>query len=207
MKQKNLFFIIICLILILFLLIQCPWVNESFVENRIDSTGNNEYNIYYFKKVPFGAKLILYYTVKGRINGTYEKIFTTEYILFSGTRKNIYDPDLEKIKPKTEVILETEIIDHIKAKFPEVKDINKAAIVKERLAVGKGIIFIDRGTCWGGQHIYGDLMGTDYKITFWKGWGDCPSGCILNHWWYFKVTSNGDINKIGDEGDPIRYST
>lgn len=185
MKQKRIVFIIIGLVLIFVLLAWSPWVNERFVESRIN------YHVYFFEKIPFGARSILYYIRDGRVDGIREKVYSLEYTSFLGTREVIYDDDLEKIKPKIEVILESEIINAIKEKFPDVKDINKP----EKVGIGTS------------QNIYGELIGTDYIITFWKGEGDCPAGCIWNHWWYFEVTSSGEINKIGERGNPIAEGT
>lgn len=38
--------------------------------------------------------------------------------------------------------------------------------------------------------------------TFSKGWGDCPSGCIYNHYWQFVVYRSFTI-LIKEDGDPL----
>lgn len=37
-----------------------------------------------------------------------------------------------------------------------------------------------------------------YKFLFWEGSGDCPSGCIDIHEWYFIVTKMGIAQKVGE---------
>ncbi len=33
-------------------------------------------------------------------------------------------------------------------------------------------------------------VGADNTYTFYKGWGDCPAGCIYKHYWTFKVDAD-----------------
>ena len=194
MKQKIIVFII-GLILIFFLLAWCPWVNENFVERRINSNSNTEYKVYFFEKIPFGARSVLYWTRTGKVDGILEKAYSLEYTSFIGTRKVIYDEDLEKIKPKTTLILEPKIINKIKEKFPEVKDIKYSEI-----DTGTDL----RHVVGGSQDIHGELIDGNYIIIFWQGYGDCTAGCEGNHWWYFEVKSSEEINKIGETGTPIK---
>ncbi|MFH5830875.1 hypothetical protein [Halalkalibaculum sp. DA384] len=35
------------------------------------------------------------------------------------------------------------------------------------------------------------------------GFGDCPSGCINSHVWVFDVYSDGTVQFVGEEGDPL----
>ena len=48
-------------------------------------------------------------------------------------------------------------------------------------------------------HIRSPALGS-YYIRY--GWGDCPSGCIYNHFWRFSI--NGQIVTLLEEGgDPL----
>jgi hypothetical protein len=43
------------------------------------------------------------------------------------------------------------------------------------------------------------LDGTDgWNVVFWQGDGDCPAGCINNHYWYVSVTRSGDATLVGE---------
>ena len=37
-----------------------------------------------------------------------------------------------------------------------------------------------------------------WKLVFWQGSGDCPAGCINNHYWYFTAYKNGKVEKVGE---------
>lgn len=37
-----------------------------------------------------------------------------------------------------------------------------------------------------------------WRLVFWRGWGDCPAGCINSHYWYFSVARDGVIELIGE---------
>ncbi len=37
-----------------------------------------------------------------------------------------------------------------------------------------------------------------WNIVFWQGEGDCPSGCINNHYWYVSVARSGDVALVGE---------
>lgn len=87
---------------------------------------------------------------------------------------------------------EEEAIGRVKAQYPEVADIEKCeadigcseGIETERL-IGRGGVL-------------------SWNITFWKGEGDCPAGCISKHYWEFNVSSNGTISKTREYGDPLQ---
>jgi hypothetical protein len=36
-----------------------------------------------------------------------------------------------------------------------------------------------------------------WRLIFWKGWGDCPAGCINSRYWYFEAGTDGKIKLIG----------
>ena len=37
-----------------------------------------------------------------------------------------------------------------------------------------------------------------WNLVFWQGDGDCPAGCINNHYWYVSVSSSGDAMLVGE---------
>jgi hypothetical protein len=37
-----------------------------------------------------------------------------------------------------------------------------------------------------------------WRLIFWRGWGDCPAGCINSHYWYFIVSTDGAIELVGE---------
>jgi hypothetical protein len=60
--------------------------------------------------------------------------------------------------------------------------------------------------CGGG----GDDITARAERDFWEfeysiGWGDCPSGCGLHHYWSFRVYPNGKVEYEGSYGDPGPY--
>jgi hypothetical protein len=48
-------------------------------------------------------------------------------------------------------------------------------------------------------------VGADNTYTFYKGWGDCPSGCINEHYWTFKVDED-NVTLVKETGDRIETS-
>ncbi len=195
MKQRSyliksaLSYSLILLILTTILLAWSPWVNEKFVESRIYSVSRVKHEVYSFEKVPFGAISLLFYLRNGGVEGITQKVFSLEYTSFTGQRKYVYGKDLDKIHPPIDLIIEQPIIERIKEKFPEVKDIEKSEQKPQYIGEPP-------------YAIYGELRDSAYIIAFSRGWGDCPSGCIQRHWWYFEVKTNGDINKIGEKHFP-----
>ena len=37
-----------------------------------------------------------------------------------------------------------------------------------------------------------------WDLVFWKGSGDCPAGCIDNHYYYFSVKKDGRVIQAGE---------
>jgi hypothetical protein len=53
--------------------------------------------------------------------------------------------------------------------------------------------------CW-----YETAPGQDgFRVKITMGWGDCPSGCIDSHVWTYEVSRSGEIELIGESGDPV----
>jgi len=42
-----------------------------------------------------------------------------------------------------------------------------------------------------------------YQVTLTIGWGDCPSGCINQHTWRFRVAADGQVTLLDESGDPV----
>jgi hypothetical protein len=75
-----------------------------------------------------------------------------------------------------------EAVSAIKAHFPEVSEIEAS----------------DPTTIGISQDIYIHPIDPGWKIIFWQGSGDCPSGCLNDHYWYFSVKKNGEISLSGE---------
>lgn len=70
----------------------------------------------------------------------------------------------------------------IKVQFAQVSKIQKA---------GAGII-------GGSQNIFVFDRSDGWDLAFWEGSGDCPAGCINNHYYYFSVKKDGRVIKVGE---------
>jgi hypothetical protein len=46
------------------------------------------------------------------------------------------------------------------------------------------------------------IVGVDNTYTFYKGWGDCPAGCINDHYWTFKVDAD-KVTLVKETGNRI----
>lgn len=66
--------------------------------------------------------------------------------------------------------------------FPELKDIKPTA----------------SGTIGASTNITVQEMPGGWNLIFWKGSGDCPSGCINHHFWYISVDKTGKVAKAGE---------
>ena len=197
-QQKNmvtgLVIIGIVLAVIILLLMLCPWINEDFVESKLNSNTHrnplwNNSQVYYQVWIPFGKASIICYEAPGRVNGIVEIRYHMDYTTCFGMNMGITHNELEKLKPNTAIKLEQKIIDAIKEKYPEVSSINNTA------------------SPFDGQGISGEVGGNgSYTIVFYQGWGDCPSGCMSEHWWYFSVNWNGEISLTHEIGDPFPFN-
>jgi hypothetical protein len=70
----------------------------------------------------------------------------------------------------------------VQARFPDLAKIKKAA--SGSIGAMTDIKIFDRGEGW--------------EIVFVEGWGDCPSGCINNRYYYLSVRKDGRITKVGE---------
>lgn len=52
-----------------------------------------------------------------------------------------------------------------------------------------------------GDNIWYDPSTRIYKFK--KGWGDCPAGCIMKHYWEFNVTSIEQVQLLREYGSPL----
>lgn len=46
-----------------------------------------------------------------------------------------------------------------------------------------------------------------WDLVFWEGSGDCPAGCINNHYYYFSVKKDGRVNKVGEYSSSYVFLT
>lgn len=76
---------------------------------------------------------------------------------------------------------EKEAITRARVIYPEVKNIKRTTD-----AIGQTMNISARQTDLG------------WNLMFWQGSGDCPAGCINDHYWYFTVYKNGKVEKIGE---------
>lgn len=58
-------------------------------------------------------------------------------------------------------------------------------------------------TIGGGDNIAVEPVGDRWKVTFVKGWGDCPSGCIYKHYWEFNYTNDIEMMGFREYGDDL----
>lgn len=70
----------------------------------------------------------------------------------------------------------------IKARFAEVAKIQKKA----------------PGTIGGSTDITSIVRADGWDLIFWEGSGDCPAGCINNHYYYFSAKKDGGVTKVGE---------
>ncbi len=70
----------------------------------------------------------------------------------------------------------------VKARFPEVAAIRRTA--PGAIGASTNIVMLDRADGW--------------DWIFWQGWGDCPSGCIKNRYFYFSAKKDGQVEKRGE---------
>jgi hypothetical protein len=70
----------------------------------------------------------------------------------------------------------------IKARYPGVAKIQKTGAGV--IGASTNITTIQRADGWG--------------FVFWEGSGDCPAGCIDNHYYYFSAKKNGSIAQVGE---------
>ena len=84
----------------------------------------------------------------------------------------------------------------IKSKFSEVAKIQKKAT--GTIGASTGSTTIERADGW--------------DLVFWQGSGDCPSGCIDNHYYYFSAKIDGSVTMVGEyvrvfDSDKNAYDT
>lgn len=83
------------------------------------------------------------------------------------------------------------------------RPINMAALAK-RFAAIKGVTYAEpNGGIGDGPGITAQAGTDHWLLTYSLGWGDCPSGCIDRHYWYFEVSTSGEVTYTGSSGTPI----
>lgn len=73
----------------------------------------------------------------------------------------------------------------VKERYPMVAEIDALEDTSDPvIGVSENIFVIDRPAGW--------------NLVFWEGSGDCPSGCLNDHYWYFSVEASGEIEFTGE---------
>ena len=63
-----------------------------------------------------------------------------------------------------------------------------------------GVVYVEPNSCYNdAQDIWID---SEDRYVFKRGWGDCPSGCMAEHFWVFTV-SDGVVQLVTEYGDPV----
>jgi hypothetical protein len=70
----------------------------------------------------------------------------------------------------------------VQQKYPELNSIQK--MPRGTIGASTDVIVQDRPGGW--------------NIIFWQGSGDCPAGCINNHYWYVSVEKSGSVTMAGE---------
>ncbi len=70
----------------------------------------------------------------------------------------------------------------IKVRYPEVSKIQKTS----------------PGMIGGSTNITTLVRADGWDLVFWEGSGDCPAGCINNHYYYFSAKKDGGVTKVGE---------
>ena len=68
------------------------------------------------------------------------------------------------------------------ARLPQLRDIKRK--LPGTIGASTDIVVQERSGGW--------------NLVFWMGSGDCPSGCINNHYWYVSVEQSGQISLAGE---------
>jgi hypothetical protein len=42
-----------------------------------------------------------------------------------------------------------------------------------------------------------------FQVVYRVGWGDCPAGCIDQHTWTFRVSTDGAVELLAEGGSPL----
>jgi hypothetical protein len=60
-----------------------------------------------------------------------------------------------------------------------------------------------------GQAAWYEVAYTEdgWQVRIVIGWGDCPAGCINEHAWLYAVNRAGEVELLGEEGDPMPGET
>ena len=72
------------------------------------------------------------------------------------------------------------------------------AIIKSRFTQVSKIQKSSAGAIGASSDIRVFEQSDGWDIAFWQGTGDCPSGCINNHYYYFSVKKDGTIVNAGE---------
>ncbi|OQY29970.1 MAG: hypothetical protein B6244_01545 [Candidatus Cloacimonetes bacterium 4572_55] len=84
-----------------------------------------------------------------------------------------------------------------------VRPINMPILVESYKKL-EGVAFAEIDRAAGdGDNIVLKRDGEGWELTFIRGWGDCPAGCIHKHFWDFRFDKEGSITEFKERGDPV----
>ena len=75
--------------------------------------------------------------------------------------------------------------------------------VGRRLEHASDILFAGPAS-WGGDgfDIEAARVDAGWELSYRIGWGDCPAGCIYDHYWRFLIREDGSVEYVGSDGPP-----
>ncbi len=91
---------------------------------------------------------------------------------------------------------------------PSVRNADAAiALVKSQFAQVAKIQKTGTGVIGASQNIFVFERADGWDLAFWEGSGDCPAGCINDHYYYFSVKKDGRVAKVGEYTRAYEWST
>ncbi len=78
------------------------------------------------------------------------------------------------------------------------------AQIAEEIAAFEGVQYSGPAGFGGdGPDVWFELDRLTIAATYKYGWGDCPLGCIHEHFWYFDISQAGIISNVTSDGDAL----
>lgn len=77
---------------------------------------------------------------------------------------------------------------------------NMARVAREFAQISGILTASPNSTCCDGDDITAKPADDGWLLTYRAKWGDCPAGCIEEHWWRFIVRPNGSVLFVGSGG-------
>jgi len=83
------------------------------------------------------------------------------------------------------------------------KSINVKALSKKFISLPDIENAIPNASMGGGNDIVARKTQDGVQLRYHYKWGDCPSGCIYDHYWKFHFNNDGELTYLGEFGDSI----